>query len=50
VESSSANMKEINELMPKLNQKYNQIDATIDEEIKKFLFESNKLNEAIYKQ
>lgn len=43
-------MKEINEVLPKLNMKYSLIEASIDSEIKKFISESNRFKDLIYKQ
>lgn len=43
-------MKEINEVLPKLNMKYSLIEASIDLEIKKFISESNRFKDLIYKQ
>jgi hypothetical protein len=43
-------MKEINELMPKLNRKHNTLESSLEQEGKKFLSEIGKIKDSIYKQ
>lgn len=49
-EHCTATMKEINELIPKLNHKSTIIENTIEDEIKKFIAELTKSKDSIYKQ
>ncbi len=43
-------MKEISEILPKLNNKYNQLENTLEHQVRKFISETIKLKDATHKQ